>query len=244
MLVMGHRGWASEYPENTLLSFRKSLELGIDIIEFDVRPCASGELVVLHDESVDRTTDGKGLVSSLSLLELKRLDAGSWKSPDFAGERIPSLDETLDLLKAFPDVLLNVEIKGSSKETARSSIDALAAKGLLARSYFTCFDPAVLDFVKSVDPALKTQGFPSWMMKGFRRGKEGTYSKMDYVGIWLGDADERLVTFFKDIGVTPGAWCADDEAAVDKCASLEGLEILTSNAPGLAIARLKELGAR
>ena len=84
VVKVGHRGAAGHEPENTLRSFRRAMELGADMVELDVHICGSGELVVIHDETVDRTTDGTGEVAKLTLDELKTLDAGR-------GERIPTL---------------------------------------------------------------------------------------------------------------------------------------------------------
>ena len=103
VLKIGHRGAAGHAPENTLKSFMAAIGLGCDMIELDVHLCASGEVMVIHDDTVDRTTNGSGQVSELSLDELKRLDAG-------AGEQVPTLVEVLDLLK--DRVLLNIELKG------------------------------------------------------------------------------------------------------------------------------------
>ena len=103
VLRIGHRGAAGHVPENTLASFEKAVLLDCDMTELDVHLCKSGELVVIHDESVDRTTNGKGLVSELSLDELKLLDAGG-------GERIPMLYEVLSLLRGM--IKLNIELKG------------------------------------------------------------------------------------------------------------------------------------
>jgi glycerophosphoryl diester phosphodiesterase len=103
ILRIGHRGAAGYAPENTLRSFGKAVELGCDMTELDVHLCGSGELVVIHDESVDRTTDGSGEVANLTLSELKQLNAGK-------GERIPTLEEVLKLLKGR--IMLNIELKG------------------------------------------------------------------------------------------------------------------------------------
>jgi glycerophosphoryl diester phosphodiesterase len=103
VLRIGHRGAAGHAPENTLRSFSKAVELGCDMTELDVHLCGSGELVVIHDETVDRTTNGSGEVASLTLTELKQLDAG-------LGERIPTLEEVLALLRGR--VKLNIELKG------------------------------------------------------------------------------------------------------------------------------------
>lgn len=102
MLKIGHRGAMGYAPENTLKSFAIALEMGAPMIEIDVTQCATGEAVVIHDDRVDRTTDGEGYVSDLSLEVLKKLDAGE-------GERVPTLQETLDALSGKCE--LNVELK-------------------------------------------------------------------------------------------------------------------------------------
>jgi glycerophosphoryl diester phosphodiesterase len=100
-LKIGHRGAAGYEPENTLRSFSKALELGVDMVEFDIQKCATGELVVIHDHTVHRTTDGKGKVSELSFEELQKLDAGK-------GEKIPTLQEVLDLVNKR--AAINIEL--------------------------------------------------------------------------------------------------------------------------------------
>ena len=103
MLKIGHRGACGYAPENTLKSFQKAIELGVDVIELDVQVCKSGELVVIHDDTVDRTTNGSGLVKKLKLTDLKKFDAGK-------GERIPILEEVLGLVNR--KVRVNIELKG------------------------------------------------------------------------------------------------------------------------------------
>src|SRR5262245_63298231 len=89
-LVGGHRGNPAEHPENTLTSFRSAIELGVDLIECDVHLSADGELIVIHDHTLDRTTDGSGLVVQHTLGELRELDAGG-------GERLPTLAEVCEM---------------------------------------------------------------------------------------------------------------------------------------------------
>lgn len=103
LIKIGHRGACGYEPENTLRSFERAIELKVDMIEFDVMECASGEIVVMHDDTVDRTTNGHGRVSDLTLQELKKLDAGK-------GEKIPTLVEVLDLVNKRCKV--NIELKG------------------------------------------------------------------------------------------------------------------------------------
>lgn len=108
-LAIAHRGFRTRAPENTLAAFEAAVRAGAPMVEFDVSFSRDGELVVVHDETVDRTTNGTGRVAALDSAELRELDAGSWFDARFAGERIPTLAETLDLLKGR--IALNIEIK-------------------------------------------------------------------------------------------------------------------------------------
>jgi glycerophosphoryl diester phosphodiesterase len=104
LLKIGHRGAMGYAPENTLLSFKKALELKVDAVELDVYVCKTGELVVIHDDKVDRTTDGHGYVTYKTFEELRNLDAGQ-------GEKIPTLEEVFDLIDR--KVKVNIELKGT-----------------------------------------------------------------------------------------------------------------------------------
>ena len=94
-LVSAHRGFSSKAPENTMPALEASFEAGADVAEIDVRLTSDGTLVLMHDALVDRTTDGKGLISEMTLAEVKRLDAGRWFDRKFAGTPVPTLDEVL-----------------------------------------------------------------------------------------------------------------------------------------------------
>lgn len=107
MLKIGHRGAPAYAPENTLLSFQKAIDLGVDMIEMDIYCCKTGEPVVIHDEKVDRTTNGKGYVEDMTFEEISALDAGS-------GQRVPSLAQVLEFAASCGRVALNLELKGSN----------------------------------------------------------------------------------------------------------------------------------
>lgn len=140
--IAAHRGGAATHPENTLAAFRNAAALGVAQIEFDVRATADDELVVIHDATVDRTTDGRGKVARLTLDELRRLDAGSWKAPEFAGERVPTLDETLDALPR--DVWINLQIKKDDRapRIADRAVSAVAQRQRLHQVIFACGNAA------------------------------------------------------------------------------------------------------
>lgn len=113
ILKIGHRGAMGHEPENTLRSFKKALALNVDAIELDVYVCKTGELVVIHDDKIDRTTNGTGYTEDKTFTELRQLDAGK-------GELIPTLEEVLDLVDKR--VIVNIELKGRNTAVATYQI--------------------------------------------------------------------------------------------------------------------------
>ncbi|MEE8445055.1 MAG: glycerophosphodiester phosphodiesterase [Alphaproteobacteria bacterium] len=128
--AMGHRGARGHAPENTMAGLRKAAELGCRWVEFDVKLTADGELILFHDNTLERTTDGKGAVADKSLAEMRSLDAGRWFSPDFTGEAVPTLDEAMAFLAAR-GIGANVEIKASTGREAETG--AAVARALSGR---------------------------------------------------------------------------------------------------------------
>ena len=125
--VIGHRGAAAVAPENTLASLRRAKELGAAWVEFDVKLTRDGAAVLIHDERLERTTDGRGEVARTTLAELRKLDAGAWCDPAFAGERVPTLADALALCGEL-GLGINVEVKpcpGREAETARVAVETL-----------------------------------------------------------------------------------------------------------------------
>lgn len=121
-LLIGHRGYPARYPENTLAAFEGAMQAGCDMIELDVTLTRDRRVVVIHDDTLDRTTTGKGPVRDHTLAEIKALDAGSWFDARFAAERVPELAEVLTLTAGR--CLLNIEIKASAFE-AVFPVDAI-----------------------------------------------------------------------------------------------------------------------
>lgn len=109
--VAAHRGWSTKYPENTMQAFVEAIKVGVDQIETDVRITKDGELVLIHDATVDRTTNGTGKVCDYTYDQLQQLDAGSWKGAAFVGSRIPKLVELFELVKDHPTMTLDLELK-------------------------------------------------------------------------------------------------------------------------------------
>ena len=141
---VAHRGASGSYPENTLTAFQKALEIGVDEIELDLHSTKDGHLVIMHDATVDRTTDGTGAIADLTLAEIKALDAGSAFDERFRGERVPTWEEALDLVQG--KVGLNVHLKeGGSPDGAyeRRVAEALRDFRMVQDSIMTCRDESV-----------------------------------------------------------------------------------------------------
>ncbi len=107
--VIAHKGASGVAPENTLVAFQKALDLGVDMIELDVRHTKDEEIIVFHDQTLDRTTNGSGDVHDYTLEEIKQLDAGSWFDPSYAEETVPTLKEVLDLIDGQCKVLIEIK---------------------------------------------------------------------------------------------------------------------------------------
>lgn len=154
-LRIGHRGAAAECPENTLASFARALDERVDMIECDLQLTADGQVVVFHDWTLERTTNGSGVVRELPLDAIRRLDAGAWRDPRFAGERVPTLDETLDLV--LPRAALNLELKSrgprdDARALARAAVAAVERRAAFDKVVFSSFDGACIEEVRAASP--------------------------------------------------------------------------------------------
>src|SRR5262245_55327989 len=140
-LIIAHRGASGTCPENTLAAFRRAGEVGAPMVELDVQLTGDGEVVVIHDTTLDRTTTGGGPVRDRTLAEIAALDAGSWFGPAFVGERVPTLAQ---VLAAVP-LAVNVELKPIGEDDLEAkALAVVLGAGSLGRVVFSSFDPASL----------------------------------------------------------------------------------------------------
>jgi glycerophosphoryl diester phosphodiesterase len=158
--VVAHRGASGHAPENTMAAFRRAVEMGARFIETDLHLTRDARVVAIHDSTLDRTTNGHGLVDSMPLEEVRALDAGAWftspLSESFAGERIPTLDEIVRFAKET-DVIFYLEIKSDSTwGVEHAVVAALRDTGEAARALILSFDPATLISVNRLDQTMMT----------------------------------------------------------------------------------------
>ena len=182
--ICAHRGANETHPENTLAAFREAIQLGAHMIELDVQMTKDNELVIMHDATVNRTTNGKGRVSDLTLAEIKDLDAGKWKSKKFKGEKVPTLKEALRIMPV--NIWLNIHLKGDEElgaATAKAVIQANrihqgviacneeAAKGVrkISPHIMICNMERTLSRDNYISTTIK-QGFPFLQIKSSRDG--------------------------------------------------------------------------
>ena len=155
-LLIGHRGYPALCPENTLASFEGAMQAGCDMIELDVTLTRDRKVVVIHDDTLDRTTNGKGPVLEQTFEEIKRLDAGSWFAPRFSAERIPELSEVMELTAGR--CMLNVEIKESAFEAdypadaiEHQVVKLVKTSGAMDRVIISSFDKRILERIAAMD---------------------------------------------------------------------------------------------
>ncbi len=237
-LITGHRGARNLWPENSLQGFRNVLELGVDAVEFDVHLTDSGELLVIHDATLERTTEGQGPVRALT--PEARLNV-RLKDSD---ETIPTLSEVLSVLAAADGLPLHVEIKSDETGTPYPGIvekvaAELAAKGLADRSYLTSFDVSVLEGCRRTAPdiARLVSVNAAWAERqgGLKAFIEQVEGLVEIVAIHheLMEAEWDLIT-----GLLPldrlCVWTLNDEALIAKWLE-RGVGHLTSDSPDLAL---------
>jgi len=219
-LVGGHRGNPAEYPENTLSSFRSAIELGVDMIECDVHMSSDGELLVIHDHTLERTTNGTGLVFQHTAAELRDLDAGH-------GERLPLLREVAEL--ASGSVGLCIEVKQSPFRypgLEEKLVGLLRVIDMIDQTAVISFHHAAMRALKALEPGLSVG-----ILEGAR--PIDPVAMMREVGADIyaphyGAMDPELVVDIHAAGGLVGVWTVDDEAAVAWCRTCHPDSVFTN----------------
>lgn len=242
--VAGHRGWMARYPQNTLLSFKKAIELGVDMLEFDIRLSRDGVMMIMHDLLLENTTNGQGPLSDYTCAELKQLDAGGKFAKEFEGLKIPTFEELCDLVRPYPDLLLNIEIKTAPDdiEAADQAYAMVSRYGYLDRCVFNSFDARVVEHCHD-RYQVRTHGFPAEYMQNFNLAPDGTYAKMWCIGLSMKWATPERVQEFLDRGIHPWCWSPDTEESA-LYALKTGLQLATCNDPAVMLRVAAQQGRR
>ncbi|MGB6483547.1 MAG: glycerophosphodiester phosphodiesterase family protein [Candidatus Acidiferrales bacterium] len=223
--IIGHRGAPGYAPENTMASFRRAVELGAAFIEADLRLSHDARFVAMHDATLDRTSNGRGLVRDFTLAQLRELDAGSWFAPEFAGEKIPTLDEILAFAREA-DVVFYLEVKHETGWGVHHGVaGALRAANESARTVVISFDPSMLANLRRLDAGLLT-GFlfenplANVVEKAQQIGARQICPRADLV-------TRRLLSEAQEAGLQVATWTVNEPAQMDALISMGVNGIMT-----------------
>jgi len=228
--VTGHRGAAGLEPENTLRSIQRAIDLGVDRVEIDVRVTKDGHLVVIHDETVDRTTNGHGYVKDLTFSELRRLDAGK-------GERIPTLEEALRLTRG--KVILQIELKVA--EATEPTVHLIEECNAEREVIITSFMHEQLRKVHDLNPALRTGALFFDVQGDICQRALDVHSEA--IHVYYRNVDSGLVEDAHRRGLKVSVWNPDEVEEMRRMIGLN-VDVIGTNRPDLLLNLLKEMGMR
>ncbi len=213
-LRIAHRGASGDglAPENTLAAVARALDLGVDLVEIDVRATRDGQLVVVHDADLDRTTDMTGLVRDLTLAEIRRADAGAWFGPAFRGERVPTLEEVLEVCRRRALVLIEIKADGIAERTLQAVDNLGSADQVVIQS----FAPETVRRIKALRPAVpaallvgRLPATPS-RLRARRLVAQTLELGANALAIWSATLTPALVEEVRQRGVALWTWTVDD----------------------------------
>ena len=226
--VEGHRGACALYPENTLLSFQKAMEMGVDAIEFDIWLTSDKVPVLMHDGNAYRTCGVDRNLRDMTLAEVKTLCPSSPKTfgEKFLGQvEVPTLYELLEMRKQLrPDLKLGVEIKEYTEETVDITMKALKEYGVFEECWFYAFNGRIIRYIKETWGG-RTMGYPDFQMKEFNG-----YDAYDEMGLSMAIAHSEVAEVYIKKGMPLHIYCADTEADV-QFAIDRGADLITANDP-------------
>ncbi|MCX8065362.1 MAG: glycerophosphodiester phosphodiesterase family protein [Candidatus Hydrogenedentes bacterium] len=227
--VCAHRGDAKNAPENTIPAIKSAVEKGVHMIEFDVRMTKDGHLVLMHDETVDRTTNGKGKVSELTSHEIYSLDAGSWFNESFRGTKVPSMAEVFSVIPY--GILCNVHVYGDSFVT-KVVTKTLKELGETGRCFIACNTEDQLEAIRTEYPDMKVCILPKPGEKRREYIERAIKLNSDYIQINFIQGIDNLkedIDFAHQKGLKVNFFSAQDRNTIEKLARAKVDYILTDD---------------
>lgn len=229
MIRIAHRGASGSAPENTLAAFKKALDIGVDAVELDLHGTADGEVVVIHDTSLERTTNHQGRVNQTTLETIKRADAGGWFAPEFVGEPVPTLAEALECIAKktiavleIKDPLIGEAVVARIRETQTQALTVIIS-----------FHTPVLETVRSLEPRIPT----GWLIGDHNNHTAPVQlcQQLGKLGSSLLNVNHQLITaeFAYEIqrrGIALWCWTVDDISRMREMKAF-GVQGITSNHP-------------
>jgi glycerophosphoryl diester phosphodiesterase len=233
VLCVAHRGGAAYAPENTLAAFKNAIDLGADYFELDVHLSSDGHVIVFHDDTLNRTSDGKGLLKDHTLAQLKKLDAGSWFSPRFKGERIPTLEEALNLARGKIGVVIEIKNGPFFHEGIEKKVVGMIQERKMEKDVIIIsFDHACLQKIHRLDPSIQTGVlFYANILDSHKVAKDVGAA---YIGPGVELTTEKMIMDCQRNGIKVNPWTANDEAQINRLISW-GTDAITTDRPDLVL---------
>lgn len=233
--VVAHRGFSAAAPENTLAAISAAIKAGASGCEFDVYGCRDGTVVLMHDKTVDRTTDGSGPVTDLSLNQLKQLDAGSWMDARFAGEPIPTLTEALKLLRSTGcQPVIEIKMEGIAKQV----VEDVAALDMVDQVAIIAFSQNVVREVRELEPGITCAWLCGKSLEGDARQQadwlqsRARECKTDLLDLKFSLLSPVLIAELKRRELGVWTWTVN-EAVIMKALQEWGVDSITTDRPDL-----------
>lgn len=230
-LNIAHRGARDVAPENTLAAFEAAIAAGADGVELDVGRCATGEIVVIHDATVDRTTNGSGRVSEMPFDQLRELDAGSFSDPAYARERIPTLAEALDLMAGRGRVNIEIKPVGPRANGIEGEVvEMVRARDMAEAVIISSFDPYVLQRTRRCAPEMRlgslyAPGPQAWAMHIWR----ALFGQPNALHPYEGLTTAGLVAHAHRRGQRVNVWTVNERAEMERLIRLSVDGIITDH---------------
>jgi len=241
--IVAHRGWSEAAPENTLVSAKMAAEAGADGTEFDVQPTRDGVVVLLHDKTLDRTTNGQGELAAKTFAEVQALDAGSWKAPQFAGERLPTLEQQLRALRdAGCQPVIEIKATGISDKV----VQAVRDLGMVDQVAVIAFSGEVVREVRTQEPRIPCAWLSSERLSGTpseRADWIAAQAKLygtDMVDLNYNMLSRELLAELRARGLQVWCWTVDDPPIMEALMRW-GVHSITTNRVDVAVQLRAEL---
>ncbi len=247
--IIGHRGAAGLAPENTLASFQKAIDLKVDMIELDIHLSADDELIVMHDATVDRTTNGTGEIKNMTRNEIQKLDAGSWFNATFKGQKAPTLTEVIDLVNGQCKILIELKWpkEGIYTGLVKKLIKVLQDKNVVSQVIIQSFETQYLEEALTLDVNIpchqlvyaKSDILPIYYGRNLEFGYFKPLEKVSSVNIKYNYVSENFVRTTKEMKIAIGCYTLNDVEAIQKTASW-GVKYIITDYPDVVYKTLKK----
>ncbi len=245
-LRIAHRGASGPglAPENTLAACEKALQIGVDMLEIDVHATRDGQIVVLHDAALDRTTNGTGLVADLLGEEVHQFDAGRWFSADFVGERVPLLEDVLDLARNQAVVLIEIKADGIAERV----LQVIEAANAVERVVVQAFNPQTVQRLNLLAPTLPTALLVGQLpttpsrVRARRLVRQVLQVGANALAMWYAALTPPFLEEMRQRGIAVWAWTVDEDIAMRDLATM-GVQGIITNRPDQLNQVLDELVA-